>query len=237
MSKPTLPDAPDQAGPFIPPLEMGDHLSREEFRRRYQAMPEVKKAELIEGVVYMPSPVRQARHGLPHTQLVTWLGTYMAHTPGVMSGDNSTVQLDENNEPQPDALLFIAPDRGGQARLTADDYIDGAPELAAEIAASRVSYDANIKLEVYRRNGVREYLLWRVLDGQFDWFVLRDGQYVLLPAGQDGITRSEVFPGLWLDTAALLAGDTRRVLEVLGQGIASPEHAAFVARLNPPPAP
>jgi Uma2 family endonuclease len=219
----------------IPPLEAGDHLSRAEFERRYDAMPHLKKAELIEGIVYMPSPVRLRRHGQPHLHLATWLGNYEAATPGVEAGNNGTVRLDDDNEPQPDAFLLIDPARGGQARISADDYVELAPELVAEVAASSVSYDLHAKLGAYRRNGVREYLVWRVLDRHFDWFALRAGQFEPL-ALDAGVLRSEVFPGLWLDPAALLTGDMARVLVVLQQGLADPGHAAFVQRLQVPPA-
>ena len=136
---------PDDRGPDhgIPPLEAGDRLSRAEFERRYEAMPELKKAELIEGVVYMPSPVRLRRHGRPHFDLITWLGTYKAATPGVIGADNASARLDLDNEPQPDAVLFIDPAKGGQARISPDDYVEGAPELVAEVASSSVSYDLN----------------------------------------------------------------------------------------------
>src|SRR3989442_5306630 len=113
----------------IPPLEPGDRLSRSEFERRYEAMPQLKKAELIEGVVYMPSPVRFRRHSRPHADFITWLGFYRAHTPGVEAADNSTARLDLDNEPQPDAILLIDPAYGGQARISEDDYIESAPEL------------------------------------------------------------------------------------------------------------
>jgi Uma2 family endonuclease len=219
------------------PLEPGDRLTRDEFERRYDAMPGLKKAELIEGVVYMPSPVRHRRHSRPNLHLATWAGTYEAATPGVEGGDNGTARLDVDNDPQPDVLLLIDPARGGQARISADDYIETAPELVAEVAASSASYDLHTKLEVYRRNGVREYIVWRVLDRQIDWFILRQGRYEQLAPGPDGIIRSEVFPGLWLDPQALLRGDLARALAVVQQGAASPEHAAFVARLNPPPPP
>ena len=214
-------------------LESGDRMSRPEFERRYACMPHVKKAELIEGVVYMPSPVRLQRHATPHIQIGAWLTVYAAATPGTIPADNGTVRLDLDNEPQPDALLLIDPARGGQSHISADDYIEGAPELVAEIAASSVSIDLNAKLNAYRRNGVREYVVWRVLNRQVDWFVLRDGEYQHLAPDDRGIFRSEVFPGLWLDPAALVAGDMARVLAVLQEGIASPDHATFVARLNP----
>jgi Uma2 family endonuclease len=195
-------------------------------------MPHLKKAELIEGVVHMPSPARHRRHGRPHGHVVTWLGVYEAGTPGVEMANSATARLDLDNEPQPDALLLIDPARGGQARISADDYIEGAPELVAEIAASTVSIDLNTKLHVYRRNGVREYLVWRVQNRAVDWFLLREGQYEPLAPDAEGVLRSEVFPGLWLDPAALVRGDLATVMAVLQHGLASPEHARFVAHLN-----
>src|SRR5947209_3785872 len=178
-------------------------------------MRHLKKAGLIEGVVYIPSPVRLRRHGQPHAKVIGWLGTYQADTPGVIVADNASTRLDLDNEPQPDALLMIDPARGGQARISTDDYVERAPELVAEVAASSVSYDLNAKLRVYRRNGVREYIVWRVLDRQVDWFVLREGQYVTLQPDTRGWLRSEVFPGLWLDPAALVRGDMPTVLGVV----------------------
>src|SRR5262249_47215289 len=166
--------------------------------------------------------------------LSTWLGVYEAATPGVEGGDNGTVRLDLDNEPQPDALLLIDPARGGQAVISADDYLERAPELVAEIAASSASYDLHSKFHVYRRNEVREYVVWRVLDRAVDWFLLHDGQFERLPPDADGVLRSRVFPGLWLDPAALVGNDLAKVLAVLEQGLASPEHAAFRARLQPP---
>jgi Uma2 family endonuclease len=219
----------------IPPLETGDRLSRAEFERRYEAMPDLKKAELIEGVVYVPSPVRMHHHAEPHFDLISWLGHYEWATPGVIGADNASTRLDLENEPQPDAVLLIDPARGGQARVSADDYLEDAPELVAEVASSSVSYDLNAKFAVYRRNGVREYLVWRVWDRQVDWFVLRGRNYVRLRLDKTGLYRSKVFPGLWLDPAALVRGDTEALRAALQRGLASPEHAAFVARLNPPP--
>jgi Uma2 family endonuclease len=217
----------------IPPLENGDHLSRDEFERRYHAMPHVKKAELIEGKVYMPSPVSHRRHSRPDRDVHFWLGCYQMDTQGVDGGANGTVRIDLDSEPQPDAYLLIVPERGGQARIDDDDYVAGAPELVVEIAASSVSYDLHEKLRVYRRNGVREYVVWRTRDGEIDWLVLRASDYVRLEPGEDGILRSETFPGLWLDPAALIGGDLRRVAEVVRQGCETPEHAAFAAHLTP----
>jgi Uma2 family endonuclease len=216
----------------LPPLENGDRLTRAEFERRYGAMPELKKAELIEGEVYMPSPVRFEHHSQPHTQIVTWLGIYDAQTPGVAAGDNGSIRLDMDNEPQPDGFLIIRPEHGGQARISKDDYIDGAPELIAEVASSSASYDLGKKLHVYRRNGVREYIVWRVLDRQVDWLVNHEGRFEPLSPGADGILRSTVFPGLWLDPDALVRGEKATVHAVLQQGLNSNEHAEFVDRLK-----
>jgi Uma2 family endonuclease len=194
-------------------------------------MPYVKKAELIEGVVHMPSPVRLQSHAQPHGQVITWLGVYCAATPGIFLADNATVRLDLDNEPQPDALLRLAPDQGGQACVSDDDYLEGPPELIAEIAASSAAYDLHEKLRVYRRSGVQEYLVWRVGDRQVDWFSLSEGEYVPLRPDTDGVLRSQAFPGLHLDAAALLDDDLAGVLAVLQRGLETAEHAAFVERL------
>ena len=227
----TEPRTADTSSP-IPPLENGDRLTHAEFERRYEAMPELKKAELIDGVVYMGSPVRFRKHGRPHFHLNTWLGSYEAATTGVLGADNATARLDLDNEPQPDIMMMIDPAKGGQARFSDDDYIEGAPELVVEVVASSVSYDLNIKLDIYRRNGVREYLTWRVRDRAIDWRVLRGASYEPLAADERGRYRSEVFPGLWLDAEAMLRGDLATALEVLRDGLASPEHAAFAERLR-----
>ncbi|HTE20588.1 MAG TPA: Uma2 family endonuclease [Armatimonadota bacterium] len=229
----TVPDSVVLPEPRLPPLQNGDRLTRDDFERRYEAMPDCKKAELIEGVVYMPSPVLFREHAQPHFNVITWLGQYCIATVGVWGGDNGSLRLDLKNMPQPDAFLLIRPEYGGQARIGEDGYVEGAPELVVEIAASSASYDLNVKLHVYQRNGVREYVVWRVWDSAVDWFVLREDRYDRLPLDADGLYRSEVFPGLWLDPAALIAGDLGIVGQVLQQGTASPEHRAFVMRLKP----
>lgn len=229
---PTLQPPPDaNATPETPPLEQGDHLTRDEFHRRYEAMPHVKKAELIEGVVHMPSPVNYRKHAGPQFLVITWLGVYAAHTAGVGGGDNATLKLDLINEPQPDGFLLITPECGGQVRIDGEGYIVGAPELIVEVAASSASYDLHSKLDAYRRNNVREYVVWRVLDRALDWFVLENDQYARLPS-EDGIYRSRVFPGLWLDASALLGGNLLRVFEVVQQGVATEEHRRFVEALQ-----
>jgi hypothetical protein len=223
-----IPAPPQQ---FISPLQNGDHLTADEFERRYRAMPDLKKAELINGVVFMPSPVAMDAHAGPHADLITWLGLYRITTRGLRVGDNATLRLPVNNCPQPDTCLFIEPSLGGQVRIV-DDYLVGGTEFVGEVAASSVNYDLHEKLEVYQANNIREYLVWRVMDREIDWFILRNGQYTRLALSADGLYKSEIFPGLWLDPAALMAGDIARLLKVIQEGAATPEHAAFVARLQ-----
>jgi Uma2 family endonuclease len=218
-------------GGLVPPLRAGDRLTSAEFERRYAHMPHVHHAELIEGVVHMPSPVSAEEHGEPHFDFIGWLFVYRAYTPIVRGGDNSTLRLGTDNQPQPDGYLRLLPEFGGKARIEGG-FVIGAPELVVEIAASSASYDLHDKLNAYRRNGVREYVVWRVWDRAVDWFVLRDGRFENLPPSSDGICRSECLPGLWLDPAAVMRSDVARVLEVLQQGLASPEHAGFVERLT-----
>ncbi len=212
---------------LCPPLENGDRLSAREFERRYTAMPERQKAELIEGVVYMASPLRFAAHAQPHADLVGLLWTYKMATPPTEIGIEPTVRLDADNEVQPDGVLLVP---GGRSQFTPDGYIQGAPELVVEVAASSASIDLGMKKQVYRRNGVQEYLVWQIFDQQLDWFYLEDGIYQALAADTEGIIRSRVFPGLWLARPQLLQNNLAAVLETLQVGLRSPEHQAFVAK-------
>jgi Uma2 family endonuclease len=209
----------------IPLLENGDRLSRHEFERRYTAMPYQKaginKAELIEGIVYMASPLRIRSHAQPHSQIMTWLGLYQSSIPTLMMGIEPTVRLDLDNEFQPDAVMFI-PGRG--ASITDDDYIVGAPELVIEIAASTVSIDLHEKKAAYRRNGVQEYIVWRTLDREIDWFSLQNGEYLRLEIDERGIIKSQVFPGLWLAVESMLSGSMVDVLVILQTGLNSIDH-------------
>ena len=214
----------------LPPLKQGQRLTREEFERRYDAMPELKKAELIEGVVYMPSPVRTDQHGEPHSDMVGWAATYRRRTPGIRCSDNGSTRLDPNNMPQPDIQIFLAPECGGQARVGKDGYVEGAAEMVVEVSASTTPYDLREKLNTYQRHKVQEYVVWRVEEQQVDWFRLRDGKYERVPPDSDGIYRSACFPGLWLDAEALVRGDLDRFDKVLSRGLRSPDHAAFVKR-------
>jgi Uma2 family endonuclease len=219
-------------GSFVPPLQNGDHLTVAEFERRYEAMPHVKKAELINGVVFMSSPVRLDFHGKQDSSMMYWLGHYWVHTPGTELGGNTTMKLEiGENQPQPEALLRILPECGGTSR-TEDGYLVGSAELVAEVSASSASYDLHEKLEAFERNGVLEYIVWRVLDNGIDWFLLKSGKYQRLAKTKDNLYKSKVFPGLWLDADAMIAGDMLKVLAVVQEGINSPEHERFVKKLK-----
>lgn len=216
----------------VPPLENGDRLTRAEFERRYEASPHIKHAELIEGTVYMAAALRLENHARPHADLMAWLGLYRMFTLGVKVADNPTLRLDRSNNPQPDGAMYIEPALGGQVFVSQDDYLEGAPELIVEVAASSAAYDLGDKKTAYLRNGVQEYVVWQIYENRLDWFVIEDDKYVsLLPDG-DGVTRSRVFPGLWLAVEAMLTEDMAQVGQVAQQGIASAEHQAFVQALT-----
>ena len=215
----------------VPPplLKHGEKLTRDEFERRYEAMPHLKKAELIGGIVYMGSPVRADIHGKPHGYIMAWIGVYCAATPGVDFLDNTTVHLDPDNEAQPDALLRI--EAGGTSRLNDKGYIEGAPELIVEIAGTSADYDLHEKLEAYLRNGVAEYIVWRTQEGRLDWFRLVNAEYVPMSPDADGLIESEAFPGLRLAVNALMGGDLATVLSELQKGFETTEHSAFIRQL------
>lgn len=222
---------PLQAQP-LPPLASGDRLTRPEFERRYTADRHIQKAELIEGVVYVASPLRFEQHAEPHSQMHGWLWTCQISTPGLRLGIEPTVRLDLDNEPQPDIVLLVDEAAGGQARLTADGYLEGTPERVVEIAASSAAIDSGSKKQAYRRNGVLEYIVWQAFENQLEWFQLVEGEYRLLLSDADGMIRSQAFPGLWLAVEALLDRRMGQVLEGLQAGLRSPEHQAFVERLR-----
>jgi Uma2 family endonuclease len=215
------------------PLEAGDCLDQETFHARYEAMPEHVKAELIEGVVYMPSPLK-LQHGTVHGEVLGWLNLYKAATPGTQVADNATTILGPFSEPQPDASLFILPECGGQTTVNAEGYLLGSPELLTEVSSSSQAYDLHAKRRDYDRAGVLEYVVVLLREQRVVWLARREGGLVEMAPGPDGIFRSEFFGGLWLDGAALLCCDTLRVHELLRQGLASPDHARFLARLKPP---
>ena len=193
-------------------LEAGDVMTRAEFHRRYAQHPEIRSAELIEGVVYVAGRVSARDHGEQHAAMAGWVGGYGATHTEAHAASRATVILDQANEVQPDIVLIR--EAGGSSRITPDGYIQGPPELVVEIAASSTSQDLHQKKNAYRRNGVQEYIVWRVLDGAIDWFALRDGQYVAHAPNASGVIESAVFPGLRLDVAAMLAGDISKVVAV-----------------------
>ncbi len=198
--------------------------------RHYQAMPDLKKAELIEGIVSMSSPVAPG-HSRPDSLIQTWLGWYSIRTPGSEAHCNATVRLGPKSVSQPDSLLRVLPELGGRTTLDSDGYFSGPPELIVEVAASSAAMDLRGKMRAYRSAGVREYLVWRPLDRQFDWFVLDQNEYRSNAPASPGVLQSPYFPGLALAVEALLSEDWVKVLDVLQSSVQSPEHAAFVAQL------
>ena len=209
-------------------LYSGDRMSRREFHRLYEKSPDGFKAELIGGIVYVASPLKLP-HGTNNPYLSGMLFVYQGATPGVELGDNTTVLLGDESEPQPDLFLRVLPEYGGQSSTSADEYVEGAPELVAEVAHSSRSIDLNAKRDDYARNGVLECLVVNLADRRLHWLDLRTGRE--LPPDPDGVVRVRCFPGLWVHAEALLAKDYGRLIATLQQGLSTPEHADFVRRL------
>ena len=215
-----------------PVLHNGDTLGADEYLRRFCRMPEVKKAELVGGVVFMEHRVCVG-HGGAASDLIAWLGSYSFPTAGTQGGVRVTTLFDDNNVVQPDVTLAVEPAAGGRITYSSDGYHVGGAELLAEVAMNSASFDAVLKPQLYRKHGVAEYVLWRVEDEAIDWWTLRDGQYQAIePDAADGLLKSVVYPGLWLDKPAMLRGDMPAVLAALQLGLASPGHAEFVAKLR-----
>jgi len=214
----------------FPPLENGQRLDQPTFHERYEAMPPDTRAELVGGVVYMSSPMR-LDHGNTDGIVIAWLDRYLTFTPGVEGAAAATVKLDLKGEPQPDCFLFILAGLGGQSRVDAQGYLTGAPELVVEIARSSRQYDLNEKKADYERAGVLEYLVVELGPDRIHWFTRRGKRFAALRPGADGIYRSKVFPGLWLDPEAIFTRNRARRDAVLEQGLETPEHADFVATL------
>ena len=231
MERTMVPEKEERKKTAVPPLQNGDHLTRSEFERRYQEHDHVKKAELVEGVVHMPSPVL-LNHGEIHSSVMIWLGMYRVHTRGVRLADNASVRLDIDNEVQPDAFLYVEPERGGQIVVGADGYVSGAPEMVVEVAASSAACDLHEKRHVYRRNEVREYLVLLAYEKETRWFRWEEGQYDLLTPNDFGILQSRIFPGLWLQSEAFWADDLETVLATLRKGLKTTAHAEFVEKLQ-----
>jgi hypothetical protein len=223
-------DRPESRPELEPPprLDSGDRMDSETFMAIYEQMPEDFRAQLIRGVVHVATPIT-ADHGRTNCDVCGWLGVYHLRTPDVQPYAATTIQLGPIDNPEPDSSMMIRPECGGQARIQ-NRYITGAPELLVEVAYSTLDVDLNDKLAAYEAAGVREYVV--VIIGEaVRWHVLRDGRYELATPGEDGLYRSTVFPGLWLDPVALVEGDVARLAAAVERGTATPEHAAFVARL------
>jgi Putative restriction endonuclease len=213
-----------------PPLLCnGDRMNQREFHRRYEACPEDVKFKLIGGIVYMASPVRRP-HAIYQPKLSYAVSHYENGTPGVEGSAHATQILGEESEPQPDLALRILPEYGGQSRVTDDEYYEGPPELIAEIAHSSRAMDMNQKRQDYEQAGVLEYLVFCVEERELHWFSFAS-QKMIRPDRQ-GVARSNVFPGLWIDVAVLVERDGRRLIETVQKGLSSRAHAAFVKRLE-----
>jgi hypothetical protein len=236
-------DRPARAPATVPLLHEGDRLTAREYLRRYEADPVVTRAELIDGVVYVNavrrpdgtgesvSPISAEFHADPQGAVIGMFYWYAVNTPGVAGTGPVTLLVDDRNLPEPDAVLRVLPEYGGATSLNRRGYVLGPPELLVEVAHTSVARDMGPKYRAYEAGGVAEYLVWRTSRGKIDLFALRRGAYSAVAPDAAGVVRSGQFPGLWLDSAALLAGDNRRALETLQAGLASPEHAAFVAKL------
>lgn len=211
-------------------LDSGDRMDSDTFMAIYERMPEGFRAQLIQGVVLVASPMT-ADHGAPNSDVSFWLGYYRTRTPGVRSFAATTIRIGPDDNPEPDASLMILPECGGRARIE-DHFIVGAPELIVEVSYSSRAVDLRDKRTVYEAAGVREYIVVDLRDAVVHWLALRDGRFEEVAPGDDGLHRSGVFPGLWLDAKALVEGDAARLLAAVERGTASPEHAAFVARLE-----
>ncbi len=204
----------------VPPLFNGDRLTAAEFMRRYEACGEDVKAELINGIAYVMMPAHFEGHGVSDSITNFWLGYYACKTQGVQHAQNATTKLSRLDIPQPDGLLMWLPEKGGQARKSEDDYLEGAPELVVEIAASSRNYDLFDKRDAYLRAGVKEYIVVQTWDKIVNWFILENDEYAAMKPDKKGVLRSRVFPGLWLNAPALLALDRAGVLSTLEHGLA-----------------
>jgi Uma2 family endonuclease len=210
------------------PLENGDHLTRAEFERRYKAMPHLKKAELINGRVFMQAAVRHYGHSEEHLNLAGIFMVYAANTLGTEAGDNGSIRVDDENMPQPDLFVRLDSRIGGQSTIDPDGYVQGIPELAAEISASSASYDLHEKRRIYEQGGIKEYIVWKTLEPGFVFFRNENGVLHENELGTDGVFRSQTFPGLWIDALNLTNRKPAKALKTLQQGLDSSEHAEFI---------
>ena len=213
----------------LPGLITGERMDVEEFLCRWDELPYLKNAELIDGIVYVPSPL-SLDHGSLDTLILWWLTQYAHATPGCKAGNNVTwLMLDSS--PQPDAFLRVLPSRGGQSR-DEKRYCAGAPELAVEICLTSTEVDFGPKLRLYQRAGVREYITIEIFGKRIVWRKLENAVYVAQQIPPDGVLRSQVFPGLWLDVAALWNDDGTKMLAALNAGLSSEDHQLVAERLS-----
>lgn len=196
----------------IKPLQNGDQLRLPEFKKLYAQHPNIRRAELIEGVVYVASPVY-----LPHAdaqmKIITWLGVYQSKMSGVSAAGEMSIELDGENEVQPDAVMW----REGDLSISDDGrgYAVGSPTLVVEIAASTAAYDLGLKKRVYQRNRVQEYLVIAIYEQEIFWFNLEDGAYQPLQPDSVGVYSSSIFQGLKLNRDAFWSGDLQKLLATL----------------------
>ncbi len=213
----------------LPPLENGDRLSQAEFHRRYETYPKDVKFELIGGIVYMASPLRRP-HGKNHVRMSLVLELYESQTQGVELLDNATTILGDESEPQPDLSLRILPECGGRSHETKGEYIEGPPELVAEIAHSTRAIDLHQKRDDYECAGVQEYIVLSLEKPELFWFDFAAKDSV--KPDRRGIAHSRAFPGLWINVSALLAGQRKELIVTMNQGLKSRAHSAFVKKLE-----
>lgn len=227
QNEPNLPGAPVRK--FIPPLENGDLLHSCEFLRRYDRMPELKKAELVNGQVFMGHHVLASLHGAPHGMVSMLLGYFSAYTPGTTSYSRPTLVVDEGNVFQPDCVLCI--NNSGRTWANEDDLLCGAPELVFEVSVGSTSLDVLAKKQVCERLGVLDYVVWCTLDARLHWFHREGERFVETKPNTAGLLCSRSLPGLQTPVADLLALNGLKVMTCLEEGLATPAHAEFVRSL------
>jgi hypothetical protein len=217
---------------FVPPFENGDRLDQKTFHDLYERTPFRFRAELVDGIVYLkiPKPVRLRRR--PRLSLSVWLGAYEAETEGVQIAMHATNILIDRNETHPYQTVIVDPALGGRTSINADDFVEGGAELLVEIAERSCSLPYHKKFEQYQKANVREYIIVNLESRNFNWFTNTANGFQPIKPNADGIMKSRVLPGLWLDREATLNDNNKRVRAVLDSGLASPEHAKFVTKLQ-----